>query len=138
MNDLCISVACKVSSPSDIKLSIKLSYYRSDESQRTNITATKTIGTITESNTWLVWDGHLYKNKFGQLQIDHISSILPANTSNSANINMEDVPIKRDIRGKGNKSAIPENFVWVYEIKITTDGASFTSGRIDVVGKEMH
>lgn len=137
MSDFCISVACKVSSPSDIKLSIKLSYYTSNESQTTNITSTKTIGTITESNTWLVWDGHLYKNNFGQLQIDHISSILPANTSNSARINMEDVPIKRDIRGKGNKSAIPENFVWVYEIKITTDGASFTSGRIDVVGKEM-
>lgn len=137
ISDLCISVACKVSSPSDIKLSIRLSYYTSNESRLTNITSTKTIGTITESNTWLVWDGHLYKNKFGQLQIDHISSILPANTSNSARINMEDAPIKRDIRGKGNKSAIPENFVCVYEIKITTDGASFTSGRIDVVGKEM-
>lgn len=137
ISDLCISVACKVSSPSDIKLSIKLSYYTSNESQQTNITRTKTIGTITESNTWLVWDGYLYKNKFGQLQIDHISSILPANTSNSAIINMEDVPIKRDIYGKGNKSSIPEKFVCVTEIKITTDGASFTSGRIDVVGKEM-
>lgn len=138
ISDLCISVACKVSSPSNINLSIQLSYYKWDESQQTTITRTKSIGTITESNTWLVWDGHLYKNKFGQLQIDHISSILPANTSNSANISMKDAPIKRDIYGKGNKSAIPESFVCAYEIKITTEGASFTSGRIDVVGKEIH